>query len=99
MAHLFGFGTSDSWRNMVSDAAFTGPRALSQYDVAGATGVPLNDGADHWAEGTRDNGQEVSMDPQLTTGTRRLLTPLDFAAVLDDVGWSMPPRRRLRPGR
>jgi len=97
VAHLFGFGTSDSWRNMVSNGAFTGPRALSQFDVAGAAGVPLNDGADHWAEGTRDNGQEVSMDPQLTTGTRRLLTPLDFAA-LDDVGWSMPPRASINAG-
>jgi hypothetical protein len=97
VTHLFGFGTSDSWRQFTSNGTFTGPRSLSQYDVSGAAGVPLNDGADHWAEGTRDNGQDVSMDPQLTTGTRRLLTPLDYAA-LDDVGWSMPPQASLSAG-
>jgi hypothetical protein len=94
VTHLMGFGTSDAWQQFVSRRAFTGPRALSQYDVAGASGVPLNAGADHWAEGTRDNGVEVAMDPQLTVGTRHLLTPLDSAA-LDDVGWSMPPQAAL----
>jgi hypothetical protein len=94
VTHLMGFGTSDAWQQFVSRRTFTGPRALSQYDVAGAAGVPLNNGADHWAEGTRDNGMEVAMDPQLTVGTRHLLTPLDSAA-LDDVGWSMPPQAAL----
>ena len=97
VAHLFGFGTSDAWRQFTSNGGFTGPRALSQYDNAGATGVPLNGGEDHWAEGTRDGGQEVAMDPQITVGTRRLLTPLDFAA-LDDMGWAMPPQVVLDAG-
>src|SRR5207248_2680485 len=53
--------------------------------------VPLATDLAHWAEGTRDDGVGVAMDPQLTVGTRRLLTPLDYAG-LDDIGWSMPPR-------
>src|SRR4051812_3181100 len=87
--HLFGFGTSDAWYNQVSAGKFTGPDSVALYDGPGD--VPLSPDSAHWAEGTRDDGVGVAMDPQLTVGTRRLLTPLDYAG-LDDVGWSMPPR-------
>lgn len=93
VAHLLGFGTSDSWRQFTSGGAFTGQKSVAEYDGAGP-GVPLNDDASHWAEGTRDGGQEVAMDPQITIGTRHLLTPLDLTA-LDDIGWSMPPQASL----
>jgi hypothetical protein len=88
VSHVFGFGTSDSWSGRVAAGKFAGPRSVALYDGAGD--VPLSGDEAHWADGTRDDGREVAMDPQLTTGTRRLLTPLDYAG-LDDVGWSLPP--------
>ena len=75
--------------NQVSAGRFTGPDSVALYDGTGD--VPLAPDLAHWAEGTRDDGVGVAMDPQLTVGTRRLLTPLDYAG-LDDIGWSMPPR-------
>ena len=98
VAHLLGFGTSRSWRDFISAGRFVGPLALTQHDGDG-TGVPLEGGPEpaHWAEGTTGAGQDVAMDPRLTTGTRRLLTALDFAA-LDDIGWTMPPKAAVTGG-
>jgi hypothetical protein len=87
VAHLFGFGTADAWRQLTSGQNFTGPAAVALY----GGNVPVTGDETHWAEGTRDGGQGVAMDPLLTVGTRRLLVPLDYAG-LDDIGWSMPPR-------
>jgi hypothetical protein len=87
VAHLFGFGTADAWRQLASGQNFTGPAAAALY----GGNVPLTGDGTHWAEGTRDDGQGVAMDPLLTVGTRRLLVPLDYAG-LDDIGWAMPPR-------
>jgi hypothetical protein len=42
----------------------------------------------HWRSGTFSRGQEAAMDPGLTIGTRKLLTPLDFAG-LADLGWEI----------
>jgi hypothetical protein len=95
VAHLFGFGTADAWRQFTSGQRFTGPAAVALYDGNGD--VPLTGDGTHWAEGTRDDGVGVAMDPQLTVGTRRLLVPLDYAG-LDDIGWSMPPRVDLASG-
>lgn len=91
VAHLFGFGTSDAWNNQANTTTnrFSGPVSVALHDGSG--NVPLASDDSHWANGTIDEGQEVAMDPLITTGTRRLLTPLDFAG-LDDIGWSMPPR-------
>ena len=91
VAHLLGFGTSDAWHDQAPGTThrFAGPASVALYDGAGD--VPLNDDDSHWANGTRDEGQEVAMDPLITVGTRHLLTPLDYAG-LDDIGWSMPPR-------
>jgi hypothetical protein len=44
----------------------------------------------HWANGTNDNGRETAMDPSLASGTRKLLTQLDLAA-LTDIGWVIGP--------
>ena len=87
VVHLFGFGTSRAWMNYVSSGVFNGPASRA---ANGNQGVTLSSGGDHWAKGTTNNGQEAAMDPSLTTGTRKLLTPLDFAG-LDDVGWELLP--------
>ena len=96
VAHLFGFGTSDAFQDLVTAGqAFAGPASVALYDGAG--NVPLAGDESHWEEGLRDDGSGVAMDPQLTVGTRRLLTPLDYAG-LDDLAWSMPPRVALASG-
>lgn len=98
MAHVLGFGTSDSFRNLIDSttntftgtetvAAFGGPVAM-HADTAG------NPDSGHFASGTTGTipgtttSQESAMDPQVTTGTRKLLTDIDWAA-LDDLGWDV----------
>ncbi|MBC8354315.1 MAG: hypothetical protein H8E66_20160 [Planctomycetes bacterium] len=87
VVHLFGFGTSRAWMNNVSSGVFNGPASRA---ANGDQGVTLSSGGGHWANGTTNSGQEAAMDPSLTTGTRKLLTPLDLAG-LDDVGWELLP--------
>jgi hypothetical protein len=87
MTHVLGFGTSDSWNSRVSGSSFTGPAAVNEYDGVG--NVPLSPDHSHFASGTSDGGQETAMDPDLTTGERKLLTALDLAAM-DDVGYEIP---------
>jgi hypothetical protein len=94
MTHVLGFGTSDAFSADVKNGKFTGPSAVAAYDGAGD--VPLNSDNAHWASGTKDNGVETAMDPELTTGTRKLLTPLDIAAM-DDIGWDVPIDATLSP--
>ena len=90
IGHILGIGLADSWDNLISGTAFTGPEALA---VHGATPYVTSDGS-HWANWTRSYAfetgisQEASMDPDLTTGTRKLFTYLDVAA-LDDLGWDI----------
>ncbi len=86
--HLLGFGTSAAWNNLVDGVndVFLGTASIAEYDVAGAS-PPLEPGDDgHWANGTTDGGDEVGLDPSLTSGTRKELTLLDYAA-LKDIGW------------
>ncbi|HHH39498.1 MAG TPA: VPLPA-CTERM sorting domain-containing protein [Sedimenticola sp.] len=90
MGHLLGFGTADSWSNKVASGAFTGAHATALF----GGNVPLAGDA-HWANGLTStvNGagsQEVAMDPDLTTGTRKVFTDLDLAA-LQDIGWEVTP--------
>lgn len=97
IAHVLGFGTSDSFRNKidasnnftgtVTTAAFGGPVPISVDQF----GNP-DDG--HFAANTMGiipgttTQQESAMDPQLTTGTRKVLTDIDWGA-LDDLGWDV----------
>ncbi|MEM9414859.1 MAG: matrixin family metalloprotease [Planctomycetota bacterium] len=92
LAHALGLGGTSEWNAFInSSGRWTGSNAVAEY---GGT-VPLDppDGA-HWAEGTMSNvfgtstPQEAAMDPNITTGTRKLFTDLDVAA-LDDIGWSI----------
>jgi hypothetical protein len=56
--------------------------------------VPLSPNDDHWENGTASKtfsglvNQEVAFDPSLTNGTRKHLTLLDAAALID-LGWEI----------
>jgi len=87
IAHVLGFGTSDSWNTYSSTGTFTGPHG----DLAnGGKPVPLSADSAHWADGSKSAvgslWQACMMDPYLPAGQRRTLTQLDFAG-LEDVGW------------
>lgn len=99
VAHVLGFGTSDSFRNLIDDSnnfigtvtttAFGGPVPIS-VDQFG------NPDEGHFASNTMGiipgttTPQESALDPQLTTGTRKVITDIDWGA-LDDLGWDVTP--------
>jgi hypothetical protein len=69
---------------------FTGPLSVA----ANGGNVPLASGSSHWSNGHTSSlvntgaVQESAMDPNLTVGTRKQFTVLDWAA-LDDLGWEV----------
>lgn len=85
-AHLIGFGTSESFKNLAAGTTFSGPIATAEFDFGG--NPPLSSDQGHWAEGTTDGGNEVALDPSLLLGSRKTLTKLDYAA-LADLGWQV----------
>jgi len=88
MFHVLGFGTSNSFNNLIVANAFTGQQSMLLYDDNPGNPVPLAGGGPHWANNLTDQGQEVAMDPDLIVGDRKLPTELDVAA-LDDLGWDL----------
>lgn len=89
LGHVLGFGNTvpnNSYSRYVSGTSFTGPNAMAEYDIGGA--VPLAASLSHWADGLSDGGLETIMDPSISSGARKLPTPLDFAA-LADIGWNV----------
>lgn len=90
IAHVLGFGTRDSWENLINGDKFTGQKATEVY----GENPPLYGDKSHWAKGTMSTVlgilQEAAMDPSLTTGHRKYMTELDLAA-LDDIGWDIAP--------
>lgn len=94
MVHVLGFSdSSPAFANLISPSGeFMGPAAMA---VSSDTQLDDNDRA-HWREGLASAGQETAMDPTFSRGTRKLLTPLDFAA-LQDIGWELDAMRW--PGR
>ena len=82
--HGIGFGTSETWNNLVDGTTWLGTEAAT----LNGTGTNLVTGG-HIASGifsTRlsdDGAQEVVMDPSITTGTRKTLTDLDVAFLAD----------------
>ncbi len=89
MMHVFGFGLGEPafTRNIVN-GVFMGPAVVAANGGTGV-GVPTEgDPPDHFAQGTNYHGQESPMQPSLSPGVTRHLTPLDYAA-LDDVGWDV----------
>lgn len=85
LAHVLGFGGSDSFAALVSNGNFNGPTTGT---------VPLYTDDAHWAKGTMStvNGvaQEAAMDPDIANGQRKYFTDLDFAAM-KDIGWQVSP--------
>lgn len=90
LGHALGLGASSTWNTFTSGTKFSGPAATSLY----GSNPPLNGAKSHWASGTMSTVfgtgtvQEAAMDPELTTGTRKLFTSLD-AAALTDIGWTV----------
>lgn len=88
LGHLLGLGTADSWDNLVSGTSFTGAASTSVF----GSNPPLQADGAHWLNGTVSVvdgvSQEAAMDPSITTGTRKVFTDLDIAA-LKDVGWEV----------
>lgn len=86
--HILGFASAGSWTARVDavNSTFTGAATVAEFDGTGD--VPLDAGLAHFAEGTTENGQEVSLDPTITNGTRKFPTALD-EAVLTDIGWEV----------
>ncbi len=90
LGHLFGYGSADSWANLMDDdGLFSGEYSLAAYGSL----VPT-DGAAHWAEGVlslyEGELQETMMDPSTPAGERQLLSELDVAG-LKDIGWQIQP--------
>lgn len=84
LAHVLGFGTSDSWVNKVTGSVF---------NSAATGGVALADDA-HWAANTTSfvDGvqQQAAMTPSIGAGQRKRMTDLDMAG-LAAVGWEVAP--------
>ena len=82
LAHVLGFGTANSFDNLVSNNVFTGSAV---EDLLGhRPGVTSG----HWTEGLQYNGVETAMDPTITQGQRKHFTELDYAAM-KDMGWQV----------
>lgn len=93
IAHVLGFGTAASWsQNYATASGFVGPKAQALYGAP----VPISPDGAHLNYSTMSTAggvaQETLMDPDITTGTRKAITLLDWA-VLDDLGWDL-----ARPG-
>jgi hypothetical protein len=93
LGHVFGIGTAQSWNNLILGGNFSGAVSMS---LNGGNPVPLTGDGGHWVSGTDSTlpgtsiPQEVAMDPELTVGTRKFFTDLDFGG-LDDLGWDVVP--------
>jgi hypothetical protein len=87
LAHVLGFGTSDSWTRLAMGSAFLGPDAAAAH---GGINVPLSSDRGHWLAGTLSNGRYAAMDSALYYNTRTGFTSLDFAG-LADIGWTLAP--------
>jgi hypothetical protein len=99
LAHVLGFGTSGSWRALLtpSGSAFVGPFKGAKSMALNGGPVPLETppagfNAQHFANSLMSTvggvPQETLMDPDITTGTRKRITLLDWAAI-DDIGWDL----------
>ena len=94
--HVLGFGTAASFFNMTINGN-------TQFAGATTGIVDLHSDSAHWENGTMSTvaggsesyigalagmAQDTAMDPSIQTGTRKLFTDLDLAA-LDDIGWDI----------
>ncbi|MEO2026428.1 MAG: GEVED domain-containing protein [Fuerstiella sp.] len=97
IGHVLGLGTANSFRNQINGSnQFTGQEAVTSFGAP----VPMNSDAfgnpdhGHWASDTMSTlpgtttSQEAALDPQITTGLRKVFTNLDWAG-LNDLGWDV----------
>lgn len=97
LSHVLGFGSSLSWDHYLasSPSRFTGVNSVSLN--GGAVPVSTPD-LGHWVSGTQSflpgtgTAQAAAMSPSISSGTRKVLTALDWAG-LADVGWSVDASR------
>ncbi|MDQ3186731.1 MAG: M10 family metallopeptidase domain-containing protein [Pseudomonadota bacterium] len=85
LAHVLGFGSADSFKNLSSGGLFTGPTVNVLF---GSNPSLTKDG--HWGSGLSYLGQEAAMDPNIGPGQRKHFTELDYAAM-KDIGWQVSP--------
>ncbi|QDT69953.1 hypothetical protein MalM25_28970 [Planctomycetes bacterium MalM25] len=89
LGHAIGLGASDEWSALVSGSTFLGSASYAANGNVYPSVIP-----GHWAGNTMSTvfggtaSQEAAMDPNITTGTRKLWTTLD-AAGLTDIGWEV----------
>lgn len=91
MGHVLGIGTVDSFSRLVNGSnQFVGTTAVAAYGGP----IPMHGDRSHFASGTVSTlpgtatVQESAFDPQITTGSRKLLTTLDWG-TLADIGWEV----------
>lgn len=91
LGHVLGFGTAQSFQNLVNES----DQFLGEQAMALANGpVALQTDGFHFLSGTTSTLpgtavlQETVFDPQITVGTRKQVTNLDWAAI-DDIGWDI----------
>ncbi|MGJ8634227.1 MAG: PEP-CTERM sorting domain-containing protein [Luteolibacter sp.] len=92
--HTLGVGGGDTWDSNISGTDWTGAEVIaalgSGTDVIEADGNHIAQNVMGFAiiDGVQTNiSQEVVMDPNITTGTRKYLTDVDLA-FLTDMGWT-----------
>ncbi|MEQ8659882.1 MAG: hypothetical protein RLW62_03620 [Gammaproteobacteria bacterium] len=99
LAHVFGYGTADSWDNQVSGTTFLGAFSTA---VNGGANPSLQVGGSHWVNGLASvvadydlpyianpgATQEAALDPTLLLGSRKVMTAIDLAG-LADIGWEI----------
>ena len=95
LGHMMGVGSAASFtalsQTVNGNFVFTGTKSTALYGA----NVPLANAGHVTAVTSSVTGNEtqvVAMSPSLTTGTRKLLTKLDWA-LFDDLGWDL-----ARPG-
>ncbi len=94
LAHTLGVSpAADSYRRLLNSAGqFIGTTAQASFGGP----IPMFPDSAHFARGTMsriagsNNSQEALMDPDVSVGTRKFMTELDWA-VLDDIGWDITP--------
>ncbi len=93
LGHILGLGTADSWSRLIDGGLFTGSAATG---VNGSAPRLHSDGS-HWASTTQSQTPGISsttqlaaMTPDIASGTRKLFTELDWAAM-EDIGWQVVP--------
>ena len=102
LSHILGFGASAAFTADVQNKQFIG--ALTQAFYGGPVPMYAADAeSQHWdfgvtsppfLQGTRPR---PLLGPLLSMGERKLMTPLDYAA-LADIGWQVPLKQLQLPG-